>query len=627
MRRTWLPTADHRLTLVTLCALAALGRLLGLDRAEFKTDEVWALERTAHLLAGNLVTTGIPSSVGLPNPPAFVYLLALPLLLDRHPLVATAFIALLNTLAVALTATLTRRLADPTVALVATTLYAVSPTAIVYSRKIWAQDALPVFLLGALLLLWQAIAQNRPWSLLPALGLFALAVQLHPTALALGPLFLLGPALQPPRRRWLAPLTLGAGLSALGFLPYLWTLAQTTTPALTTPPDLTLQPLTLLRPWLVATGLPYADLASLSPAGPLVWAWRLVQALLLALLALGAGLLAHEWLTVRTARAAFLLGWLLLPGLFLSLLPLPFQPHYAISLLPAPFLIIALALTWLASRTRLGWLAWAGLGTATALALGLFVSFLAALADGRATPLYGVPLQIHLQARQAAQNLAASLGSPLYTLARDDTWRVQAYLAGSPRRLADATRLLPLPASGPAVYLVMDPQAPAAAWLAAHGSPQPAAAWPATTSGPVQVLVLPAAPPAGEQTVPDGRFTNGLRLLGYRARLADNTLHLDLYWQVEETGQTTVPHVFNHLVSPTGERLAQADGPLAAPADWAPGDRLLTPFAIPWPGTAAGPLTVRTGLYTYPGLERLRLTDGREWVALGPFAPGKEPRR
>ena len=76
-----------------------------------------------------------------------------------------------------------------------------------------------------------------------------------------------------------------------------------------------------------------------------------------------------------------------------------------------------------------------------------------------------------------------------------------------------------------------------------------------------------------------------------------------------------------------GERLAQADGPLAAPADWAPGDRLLTPFAIPWPGTAAGPLTVRTGLYTYPGLERLRLTDGREWVALGPFAPGKEPRR
>src|SRR6185436_12168680 len=86
---------------------------------------------------------GIDSSVGIRNPPVSVYLMAIPYLFTSNPVVATSYVALLSVIAVLLLYALVRRYYGPLAALVAAALYAVGPWAVIFSRKIWAQDMLP----------------------------------------------------------------------------------------------------------------------------------------------------------------------------------------------------------------------------------------------------------------------------------------------------------------------------------------------------------------------------------------------------------------------------------------------------------------------------------------------------
>jgi len=179
-RRAWEPLA-----LAAILGLAGWLRLRQLDLVEFKLDEATAMDLARRLLDGHFQTAGLTSSIGARDPPFFVYLIAIPLGLRDHPLVATGFIGALAVAAVALTYRIVRSRFGVPVALAAAALFATAPWAVLYGRKIWPQDALPIFTVS---LLWAFFAvlereRTRVAVLIPVL--VCVGFQLNFSALAL----------------------------------------------------------------------------------------------------------------------------------------------------------------------------------------------------------------------------------------------------------------------------------------------------------------------------------------------------------------------------------------------------------------------------------------------------------
>ena len=177
--------------LASVVALAGYLRFAQLDLAEFKLDEARALLMATKIIEEDpFVTRGLSSSAGQVNSPAFLYLLAIPLILSSDPVWATGFIALLNTVAVAGCYLVTRRWFGLAPAFIASLLFALNTWAVIFSRKIWAQTSLPVFTVALLacLLLYQR--GRRPWWGAIALLVTAIEIQLHLSAVALLPLVL-----------------------------------------------------------------------------------------------------------------------------------------------------------------------------------------------------------------------------------------------------------------------------------------------------------------------------------------------------------------------------------------------------------------------------------------------------
>jgi len=174
------------------CAILLLAGLLRMGwpgLTEFKQDE-------AHLYALALDLAefkafpwrGISSSVGLPNAPMSVYLYALPLFVWKSPLAATLFVGALNTASVALAYGMARRYWGPRAALISALLYAAAPWAVIYSRKIWAQDLLPLFVVGYIFSGLLAFVDSRSrWSVAHFV-LLAVIIQIHFSGVALLPL-------------------------------------------------------------------------------------------------------------------------------------------------------------------------------------------------------------------------------------------------------------------------------------------------------------------------------------------------------------------------------------------------------------------------------------------------------
>jgi hypothetical protein len=171
--------------LIAIGALAAWLRLRQLDLAEFKLDEMTAVGLARRILDGDLVTTGLTSSIGAQNPPLFVYLTAIPLIVRDDPLAPAAFVGGLGAAAVVLTYVVLRPRLGALVALSAAALFATSPWAVLYSRKLWGQSLLPVV---AVLLLWSLLAvlerpRTRVVAFVPVL--VCVAFQLNFSALVL----------------------------------------------------------------------------------------------------------------------------------------------------------------------------------------------------------------------------------------------------------------------------------------------------------------------------------------------------------------------------------------------------------------------------------------------------------
>ena len=173
--------------LVVLLFLSLFLRLHNLSDMEYKVDERLAFDMAGDVLEqGRLPLYGIPSSLEIPNPPGFVLLVALFRFFTPSPLGVAGIIAVINALSIVFFAAFMRKRAAPIVVWTAAFFLAASPWAVIFSRKIWAQDLLIPLAVLLMFSTIKVLQDRKPayWLLmaLVLLGMF----QLHFSSLYLG---------------------------------------------------------------------------------------------------------------------------------------------------------------------------------------------------------------------------------------------------------------------------------------------------------------------------------------------------------------------------------------------------------------------------------------------------------
>ncbi|QQG40346.1 MAG: glycosyltransferase family 39 protein [Candidatus Levyibacteriota bacterium] len=169
---------------IAIVSLAGYFRLSNLDLIEFKVDEALNVFLAARPLFGHpFAALGTVSSVGIPNPPLFNYLLFPIVFFTTNPIGITFFIGFVNTLTIGLIFLFIKRYYGTLTGFITAVFLAVSPWAILFSRKIWAPDLIMPFLIG---LLWSShviVFDNKKkyWALYIFLSL--LLIQLHQSTL------------------------------------------------------------------------------------------------------------------------------------------------------------------------------------------------------------------------------------------------------------------------------------------------------------------------------------------------------------------------------------------------------------------------------------------------------------
>lgn len=178
----------HTALLVIVLVVGFGLRMVQPTLVEFKRDEA-TIARLGQAIAheGYLPAVGVDSSLGIDNLPLTLYLMALPLRLWSDPVSAVVFTCLLNSLALVGCYLLARAGLGKGPALLATWLFAVSPWAVLYARKIWART-LPLATLAFIIACYGAFVLRKRWALVGAFAALAALVGLQLEALAFVPI-------------------------------------------------------------------------------------------------------------------------------------------------------------------------------------------------------------------------------------------------------------------------------------------------------------------------------------------------------------------------------------------------------------------------------------------------------
>ncbi len=467
------PRALEWAGLTLILILAAILRLGWPNIVEFKRDEANLSVLTLDMLHGrDFPLLGIDSSVGIRNAPVNVYLMLPPYAFSSNPELATAYVGLQNVIAVLLLYALVRRYYGPLAAFIAALLYAVSPWAVVYSRKIWAQDMLPLFIILTIGTALLGFLEGKRWAQLLHLPLLAITGQIHYVAFVLIPitLYLIVTGRKRLRRQFL----FSFGLTVLVLLPYAigaWqaslfgpdTLQKIVTSGGGKPHPITLSAEALQLTAITIAGTGIEQLAGPQNAAKYLAGVPNVYPLFVVLLI--AVILAAAWLIVRTVRCrdqrrhidVTMLLWLLFTPVIFSVSWTIMYQHYLIPMLPAAFVVLGVAVSdlWdaLAMSVTARRVAFAAAGIAIVALVGSQVWRKVALLnyvnmyatpDGFATPLgYYLPIRDAVLT-QHPQNVLANLDGQ-YIGFHDETtvWNALLYDVPSVRFLDSGTEVYP----------------------------------------------------------------------------------------------------------------------------------------------------------------------------------------
>lgn len=215
--------------LIAMIAVGAILRTIWLRDVEYKGDEAWTFEHVRAFWNNHeLPLLGMPSSANVPNAGLSVWIfIALSAFAPiETPLALTRAVQLLNVAAVFWLAVFAYRCVERSERepwLWSVALVSVNPLAVLFSRKLWAQDCLPIFTIGMLLGWW---CRGRWWGgfLWGLIG--AVLGQIHLGGFFFSAAFVLCVALFDFRStRWSA-WSLGTVIGALPLAPWVWQILQ-----------------------------------------------------------------------------------------------------------------------------------------------------------------------------------------------------------------------------------------------------------------------------------------------------------------------------------------------------------------------------------------------------------------
>jgi hypothetical protein len=547
--------------------------------------------------------------------------------------------------------------------MVAAVLFAVSPWAVIYSRKVWHSNFLPPFVFLYVLTGWLAFVRGRRWAMvLHGLALASL-VQLHFSAFPYIFVTLLWGLVFCKRLDWRGAF-LGGTLAALTFVPYFivdaqrdWRNVHHFFTLIQKPAVASID--ALQNTWFITTGLGLHWLTGSDRYPEFVsetldsrWLFSILGGLTLAGCALALWRVARRvrtGLDDETAAGLMLVTCLAVPALLLTRSSVPPAPHYFTSTFAAQFILIG----WLvASAGRLtppkgrivqgGLVALVGvIAVAQVYEITAVLRFVTTHDTRRG---YGTPVAYEVQAVETAQRLGQEIGSrEVILLSEGDEPGMfempavaDVIMYGEPHRAVDVRSALVFP-SEPAVYWATYDETFGEDVLASL-TPEVADARIPLREGlrSFRFYRWPGGEPSLPcmQPLPDGAVTwaNGVQLIGYCLDgdlRPGGVVHWTLIWRIMRTPtddkDDVYYHWFNHLLDAEGQQRGQQDGPSFHTEYWRAGDTVLNWFDLQVaPDASPGDYMMRMGMYTYTRSDEIvnvPLMDGSseaasDWVLI-----------
>ena len=630
------PIPIWEIILVTgIILLAGILRTAWPGITEFKADEARLLTLAYEMAEfKTFPIRGISSSVGLPNFPASVWVYALPLFVWKHIYSATIFTGLLNTGAVALCYFFTRRYVGRTAAIVATLMFAVSPWAVIHSRKIWAQNLLPIFvMIWAFSAALTFVDGKKRWIILHiAAGVFAFQIHLAAVSLLLGSALMLIIF-----RKQLSKGSLLAGINValLTLAPFLFYIFARSSGGLS---------------GLMGGGSGRSIVFSLSPfahvarlttgwqfhalAGPeqfenflttipslnwlfLVWGLiclaGLTQLIVDYFLSIADSTATTPTCQLQPAICVILLIWTIVPVITFLWFPVQVELHYLLPIYPVLYISAGIAVEFLVEGN------WqkvflAGLGVTAGLqvigVVGL-VSFIGVIdtpggfGDTVAMQLANANrIERWFEATEAKEVLIVTDGAD--PLIDSQAAIFDLHLRHLPRRFVDGEHTAVFPAENSIVY-ISDAKLSAAENYIGYSGNLAGVVNRGSTQGLIMTLEGDVFPSSDNITFDSGYLlANFVNVQGIHG--PDEKGTFSLVWQTGEAFQPDY-HLTGQLFTAGEERIGQADIPAFAPDQWRPGDQVLSLFEPELSGPIADAKQLLIGMYVYPSGEPVPVLD------------------